>query len=297
MMLLDEASVPTVMPELREKLKDFVENGYWYHTIDVADGLRTRGIYDHRPHIGKYGFPEILRGMSVLDVGTSDGFFAFELERRGASSVVAADTDDYDGTVGHTDISPSKYADYVTKYSKNEFANARFKEIADAFGLPVVNRRLIAASLLKSSVDFRRQSVYDLGQDGRMYDLVFCGDLIEHLKHPLGAIEKLRTVTGKLCIITLSSALPAGRSAKWLRRSLRRALRATRLEGYLTESSDALLYRGNAAGASFFHIHPRAFMQALYASGFQDVEIFSEFDLVHRKTGALNHHVTFHCHV
>src|SRR5271156_6355850 len=57
---------------------------YWYHTIDLGDGLITPGLYDYRDTIGAFGFPENMTGMTVLDVGSASGFFAFEFERRGA---------------------------------------------------------------------------------------------------------------------------------------------------------------------------------------------------------------------
>ncbi len=64
----------------------------WYHTIDFGNGEITDGIYDHRPLLKYYGFPESLKGKKVLDVGCADGFFSFEFERRGADKVVALDT-------------------------------------------------------------------------------------------------------------------------------------------------------------------------------------------------------------
>ena len=63
----------------------------WYHTIDLGNGEITDGIYDHRPLLKYYGFPESLTGKRVLDVGCADGFFSFEFERRGAEEVVALD--------------------------------------------------------------------------------------------------------------------------------------------------------------------------------------------------------------
>src|SRR4051812_49953242 len=51
-------------------------------------------MFDHRPVIDRYPVPEDLSGMRCLDVGTMDGFWAFELERRGAASVTAIDLDD-----------------------------------------------------------------------------------------------------------------------------------------------------------------------------------------------------------
>jgi hypothetical protein len=56
----------------------------WYHTIDLGGGLVTPGAYDHRPYVGAYGFPRDLHGRTALDVGASNGFFTFDLERRGA---------------------------------------------------------------------------------------------------------------------------------------------------------------------------------------------------------------------
>src|SRR5215471_17951363 len=57
---------------------------YWYHTLDLGGGLVTPGMYDYRETIASFGFPEDMRGMTVLDVGSATGFFAFEFERRGA---------------------------------------------------------------------------------------------------------------------------------------------------------------------------------------------------------------------
>src|SRR5713226_3425572 len=57
---------------------------YWYHTVDLRNGLVTPGCYDYRPSLPKFGFPADLSGMSVLDVGSATGYFAFEFERRGA---------------------------------------------------------------------------------------------------------------------------------------------------------------------------------------------------------------------
>ena len=42
------------------------------------------GEYDHRELVPHYGVPDDLAGQSCLDVGTADGFWAFEFERRGA---------------------------------------------------------------------------------------------------------------------------------------------------------------------------------------------------------------------
>src|SRR5271169_424865 len=68
-----------------EEVSDF----YWYHTIDVGDGLITPGLYDYRETVPAFQFPAEMRGMTVLDVGSATGFFAFEFEKRGARVVSA----------------------------------------------------------------------------------------------------------------------------------------------------------------------------------------------------------------
>jgi tRNA (mo5U34)-methyltransferase len=58
--------------------------GSWYHRIDVAPGVTTPGVNDSQLVLRALNLPADLSGMRVLDIGTRDGFFAFECERRGA---------------------------------------------------------------------------------------------------------------------------------------------------------------------------------------------------------------------
>ncbi len=64
--------------------------GSWYHRIEVAPGLVTPGVNDSQLVLRALNLPADLSGLRVLDIGTRDGFFAFECERRGAE-VVAVD--------------------------------------------------------------------------------------------------------------------------------------------------------------------------------------------------------------
>ncbi len=65
----------------------------WYHTLELPGGQVTEGMFDLRNQMHHYGLPERMDGMRALDVGTWDGFWAFEMERRGAE-VIALDLDD-----------------------------------------------------------------------------------------------------------------------------------------------------------------------------------------------------------
>jgi len=62
----------------------------WYHTIELPGGVVTPGAFDHRPLVPHYGIPETLTGKRCLDAACSNGFWAFNFERRGGT-VVALD--------------------------------------------------------------------------------------------------------------------------------------------------------------------------------------------------------------
>jgi tRNA (mo5U34)-methyltransferase len=65
----------------------------WYHRIELGHGIVTPGCHDSqlaRTRLEQIGLPERCDGKRALDVGARDGFFSFELERRGAR-VVAVD--------------------------------------------------------------------------------------------------------------------------------------------------------------------------------------------------------------
>ena len=63
---------------------------HWHHRFEIFPGLVTPGSYDPSFMLDKFALPQDLRGRRILDVGTSDGFFARELWRRGAA-VTAVD--------------------------------------------------------------------------------------------------------------------------------------------------------------------------------------------------------------
>src|SRR5439155_16266083 len=83
---------PLTFPPMSADLRERVAEIDWYHTLELAPGVVTEGMFDHRPYVDRYRLPADLRGRRVLEVGTFDGFWAFELERRGAR-VTAIDVD------------------------------------------------------------------------------------------------------------------------------------------------------------------------------------------------------------
>jgi tRNA (mo5U34)-methyltransferase len=153
----------------------------WYHTIELGDALVSEGLWDHRPVVGCYGLPESLEGMSALDVGTSDGFWAFELERRGADRVVAIDIERF----GDFDWLPSIRS--ALGWRAHLRTGARFR---------------LASAMRRSRVERLVSNVYDLSPEtAGVFDLVFCSDVLLHLRDPLRALVNVRSVTRELAIV------------------------------------------------------------------------------------------------
>lgn len=151
----------------------------WYHTLELAPGHVTDGWFDLRPYISHYGLPERMDGMRALEVGTWDGFWAFEMERRGAE-VLALDLDDERDLDWPPRRRPSSFSD--------EPRGSGFR---------------LAHEILDSRVERHNLSVYDARpEDLGVFDLVFCGSVLIHLRDQMLALERIAA----LCTGTFISA-------------------------------------------------------------------------------------------
>ena len=171
---------PTAVDDARIdefRLRALIGEREWYHTIDVGGGIVTPGWFDTRDLPARLPFPSSLEGMRCLDIGTFDGFWAFEMERRGASEVIAVDVLDplvWDWPAGSE-------SGVVEALGRRKQGGAGFRLLRDALGSRVRQLEL---------------SVYDLDPDviGR-FDFVYLGSLLLHLRDPVGALARARSVT------------------------------------------------------------------------------------------------------
>jgi tRNA (mo5U34)-methyltransferase len=227
-------------------LAETVERYGWYHTLDLGDGVVTKGMFDHRPVLRHYLVPDDLSGLRCLDVGTMDGFWAFEMERRGAAEVVAIDLDDpnrldwpnsmRDGTVKTLDIEKGR-----------RFETAR--------------------AALDSNVKRELRSVYELDTDLGYFDFVFCGDLLVHLKDPITAVENIHNVCqGSATICNPITRLRSG----WRRGGRGRAL----------AEFDGIDY------FQWWALSEEAMVRMMQAAGFSRVEQGNQFELPATSSGS-----------
>jgi hypothetical protein len=83
-----------VVDRVEQGLAERVHGASWYHTMRLPGGVVTRGNFDTIAELERVPLPVSLAGKRCLDVGTADGFWAFEMERRGAKDVLAVDLRD-----------------------------------------------------------------------------------------------------------------------------------------------------------------------------------------------------------
>lgn len=160
-------------PEARA-LVERVSQIDWYHAVELPHGIVTPGRADHRDQVSRYGLPEDMTGMRALDVATFDGFWAFEMERRGAD-VLATDI----GCWSEADI-PARWAERMLP-EQNAVTGDGFR---------------LAKELLESRVERKAISVYDLNpEDIGTFDVVMMSDLLLHVRDPQEALERLYEIT------------------------------------------------------------------------------------------------------
>jgi tRNA (mo5U34)-methyltransferase len=149
----------------------------WHHAIDVAPGVVTKGTWDLRHALPALPFPDV-RGKRCIDIGTKDGFYAFEMERRGAAEVVAVDV----AELAQVDYPPEVRHD-------PHFARDPSDEQRDVESFELLRE------ILDSKVQWRGVSAYDLDPEQHgTFDVAVMGDVLVHMRDPVRAPYRVRTI-------------------------------------------------------------------------------------------------------
>jgi tRNA (mo5U34)-methyltransferase len=154
----------------------------WWHTIEVVPGVVTPGGWDLRGTADALPWPaEPLNGLRCLDIGTMDGFWAFELERRGAREVVAGDVLD---------------AARLDRFMADRLRGPQHRR-------PSERNFALATELRGSRIELRDLNVYELDPDDvGEFDLVVMGYVLQMLRDPLRGLEAMRRVCrGRLILL------------------------------------------------------------------------------------------------
>ena len=167
----------------RDELQKRADALRWYHTIDLGQGVVTRGVDNTPERLARVHLPEDLSGKTVLDIGAWDGFFSFEAERRRASRVVACDYYAWHGM------------GWGTGRGKDGFELAR--------------------TALNSRVEDVALDVMDLSPEKiGTFDVVFFLGVLYHLPNPLLALERVASVAQDFLVLeTVVDMVGFGRPA------------------------------------------------------------------------------------
>lgn len=229
-----------------------VESLQWYHTIELAPGVTTPGWFDTREVAKQLPIPEDLSGQRCLDVGTFNGFWAFEMERRGAEEVVAVDV-----------LDPARWDWPVNSSPLTIAAIGERMNTGRGFDL--------AREALGSMVRRRDMSIYELSPEvAGEFDFVYVGSLLMHLRDPVGAMQRVRSVCrGRVLVVdaidlrlTLTARRPLatldGRGRPWWwKANLAGLARIVEAAGFDLVSEPQRLYMPPGRGQLLPRLTPR----------------------------------------
>jgi tRNA (mo5U34)-methyltransferase len=147
----------------------------WFHSLSLPGGETTQGVKSAQV-LGveaEVVFKHGVAGKRVLDVGSWDGFFAFEAERRGAAAVLATDHFCWSGE------------GWGTK-AGFDYAHAR-----------------LASKVESLDIDVPQITPESVGT----HDVVLFLGVLYHVKDPLQALAHAASVTGEMLVVETATAL------------------------------------------------------------------------------------------
>jgi tRNA (mo5U34)-methyltransferase len=144
--------------EIKAKAESF---GRWYHAIKLTPTYTTMSLpfEDLWERIAEVQATVYYSGKSVLDLGTMDGHWAFEAERRGARPVVAGDI----------------------------WPNPRLAFAKEVFGSGIV---MVPNADVHCLTDRIEPVMRQLGI--RKFDVIQCMGVIYHVQNPILALQQIR---------------------------------------------------------------------------------------------------------
>jgi len=103
--------------------KEIWDEGRGYHTLEFPNGKVLEGRFDMQNYLDYYKIPKDLHGKTVVDVGPANGYFSFEMEKRGAD-------------VTAIDLFPVFWRDELRElmHSKVNFVKADISKLDESFG-------------------------------------------------------------------------------------------------------------------------------------------------------------------
>jgi tRNA (mo5U34)-methyltransferase len=137
----------------QDEAREFIERAefVWHQKFRLADEVWTPGVNSIEWILNKAALPDDLTGLSVLDIGATNGGAAFMLEQHGAARTVAVDI-----------------------YPEDFFGFRQIKEFLSS-----------SAEFIQSNI-YELPELLD-----EKFDIIIFWGVLYHLRHPLLAIDSL----------------------------------------------------------------------------------------------------------
>jgi hypothetical protein len=167
---------------------------HFYHSYDLPEFGEVTGDWDLRGSIDAYLGNGTLQGKTFLETGTASGFVSMEAEKRGAK-VISFD-------VG----APRRQMQFIP-FVQNSHMDSRLRESVAAAVTRVKRSYWLAHRLLGSDAKVYYGDIFSLSERLYPVDVVHVGQILVHLRDPLGALAE----AGKLAkerIVIVEGSLP-----------------------------------------------------------------------------------------
>lgn len=158
----------------------------FYQSVELPGVGLIEGAWDHRGTVDEFLGHTDFTGKTVLDVGPGNGFFSFEMEKRGGR-VTAVDL----GETSPWDVVPHPYA------AEGELVRHMRHNVRK-----VENAFWYAHRTLGSKVALVYGSVYDVPNLVQETDIALMSNVLQHFRDPFLAIQRIAKVTTQTLLIT-----------------------------------------------------------------------------------------------
>jgi tRNA (mo5U34)-methyltransferase len=180
---------------------------FWWHSIDLGHGVVTKGFKSSKRlarELQALRLPD-LKGKTVLDIGTFDGFFSFEAERRGAKRVVALDHFVWSLDIAKAMVDwRARAGPGVAAVDNGQASRTHPGELPGMLAYNTAHRALHSKAETVVA-DFMENDLNQLGT----FDVVLYLGVLYHIQNPFEALKRVAAVTGELAIIeTEALAVP-----------------------------------------------------------------------------------------
>jgi tRNA (mo5U34)-methyltransferase len=185
----------------RETLRRRVAEQSWYHSIDLGDGIVTPGGTEYEPvwaNIREARRRVDYDGMTVLDLGSMEGMWAFEAAQLGAETVVATDC-------------------YYQEDHELGSPLERFLLCREALNSEVIPYYNVSPYRLWERLDLFLQERRPGGPPAkRRFDVVQHLGLLYHLRDPMLSLSQSRSVINPGGLLLIETAVVADDNASYM---------------------------------------------------------------------------------